>query len=147
MKPDSHRSGSCFRFFRLNFASGVFNLMLVKFPQAYIIAMKLLIIRAGGRAVDLGRPSGYHGGPKFEIKHKSRCLQKSKLVDWGAKHVDWGAGPLLPPALILCKDATTRLGWELNHQPCDHGRRKNDAANHSVTLPNNSATLPFLIRT
>ena len=39
--------------------------------------------RAGGRAVDLG-------GPKFEIKHKSRCLQKSrpKRVDWEAKHVD-----------------------------------------------------------
>ena len=30
------------------------------------------------------------GGPKFEIKHKSRCLQKRKLVEWGAKHVDWG---------------------------------------------------------
>ena len=39
--------------------------------------------RAGGRAVDLG-------GPKFEIKYRSRCLQKSKLVDWGGggKHVD-----------------------------------------------------------
>ena len=33
------------------------------------------------------------------------------------------------------KDATTRLGWELNHQPCDHGRRKNDAPNHSAMLP------------
>ena len=33
--------------------------------------------------------SVYHqGGPKFEIKHKSRCVQKSKLVDWGVKHVD-----------------------------------------------------------
>ena len=30
---------------------------------------------AGARAVDLG-------GPKFEIKHKSRCLQKKKLVNW-----------------------------------------------------------------
>ena len=38
---------------------------------------------AGDRAV-------YLGGPKFEIMHKSRCVQKSKLVDWGAKHVDWG---------------------------------------------------------
>ena len=23
----------------------------------------------------------------------------------------------------------------MNHQPCDHGRRKNDAPNHSATLP------------
>ena len=35
----------------------------------------------------------------------------------------------------LSKDATTRLGLELNHQRCDHGRRKNDAPNHSPTLP------------
>ena len=51
--------------------------------------------RAGARAIDLG-------GPKFEIMHKSRCLQKSKLVNWGAKHVDWGArlpGTPLAPAL------------------------------------------------
>ena len=45
--------------------------------------------KAGGRAVDLGGPNVYQGGPRFEIKHKSRCLQKSKLVDWGAKHVEW----------------------------------------------------------
>ena len=25
--------------------------------------------------------------------------------------------------------------WELNQQPCDHGRRKNDAQNYSATLP------------
>ena len=24
--------------------------------------------------------------------------------------------------------------WELNHQPCDHGCRKNDAQHHSATL-------------
>ena len=35
-------------------------------------------------------PSVCHGGPKFKIKHKSRCLEKIKLVNWGAKHVDWG---------------------------------------------------------
>ena len=35
---------------------------------------------------------------KFKIKHKSRCLQKSKLVDLGrGKHVDWGGRPLWPP--------------------------------------------------
>ena len=46
----------------------------------------VLVCRAGARAADLG-------GPKFEIKHKSRCLQKKKLVNWEAKHVDWrGAG-------------------------------------------------------
>ena len=39
-------------------------------------------------------------GPKFEIKHKSRCLQMSKLVDWG------GGGKVCrlggrPPWLLL----------------------------------------------
>ena len=74
--PDSLRSCPCFRFFRSNFASDFFNLLLVKFLQAEIIAMKHLF-----------------------------------------------------------QGATTRLGWELNHQPCDYGRRKNDAPNHSDTLP------------
>ena len=41
--PDSLRSCSCYRVFRLNFASDVFNLLLVKFLQAEIIAMKHLI--------------------------------------------------------------------------------------------------------
>ena len=36
---------------------------------------------------------------------------------------------------ILSKDATRRLGRELNHQQGDHGRRKSDAPNHSATLP------------
>ena len=35
-------------------------------------------VRVGARAVDLE-------GPKFEIKHKSHCFQKSKLVDWGSQ--------------------------------------------------------------
>ena len=39
------------------------------------------LLKAGARAVDLG-------GPKFEIKHKSRCLQKSKLANKGTKHVN-----------------------------------------------------------
>ena len=44
------------------------------------------------------------GGAKFEIKHKSRCLQKSKLVDWGPSTSIGGARtprPLLAPALSL----------------------------------------------
>ena len=32
----------------------------------------------------------------------------------------------------LIPDAATRLGWELNHLPCDHGRRKNDASNYCM---------------
>ena len=31
-----------------------------------------------------------------------------------------------------------RLGWELNHKPCDPRRRKNDAPNQSATLPTKS---------
>ena len=49
-------------------------------------------------------------------------------------------------AYILSKDATTRLGWELNHRLSDlgwelnhqlsaYGRCKADAPNHSATLP------------
>ena len=53
--------------------------------------------RAGGRAVDLGGANVYQGGPKFEIKHNSRCLQKSKLVNWGGASMSIG-GPG-PPAL------------------------------------------------
>ena len=30
---------------------------------------------------------------KFEVKHKNRCFQKSKLFDWGPKHVNWGTKP------------------------------------------------------
>ena len=30
---------------------------------------------------------------------------------------------------------SNRLGWVLNHQPCDHGRHKSDAPNHWATLP------------
>ena len=41
--PDSLRSCLCFRFFRSIFASDFFNMLLVKFLQAEIIAMKRLI--------------------------------------------------------------------------------------------------------
>ena len=37
-------------------------------------------------------------------------------------------------ALILFKDAATRLGWKLNYQPCDHGCRENDASHHYATF-------------
>ena len=40
---DLLRSCPCFRFFHSNFASDFFNLLLVKFVQAEIIAMKHLI--------------------------------------------------------------------------------------------------------
>ena len=52
--------------------------------------------RAGGRAVDLGGPGVYQGDPKFKIRHKSCCFQKSLLIG-GAKRVDWRRpGPLAP---------------------------------------------------
>ena len=43
MNPDSHRSCLCFRVFRLNFASDLLNLLLVRFPQAERIVVKHLI--------------------------------------------------------------------------------------------------------
>ena len=42
-------------------------------------------ITSGARAVHLGGPSVYQGRRKFEIKQKSRCLQKIKLVNWGGQ--------------------------------------------------------------
>ena len=41
--PDLLRSCSCFRVFRLNFASDFFNLLLVRFHQAEIIIVKHVI--------------------------------------------------------------------------------------------------------
>ena len=41
-----------------------------------------MVHRAGGRAVDFRGPSVYQGGGQSS---KSRCLQKSKLVNWGSK--------------------------------------------------------------
>ena len=63
-------------------------------------------LRAGARAVNLVGPSVYQGGPKFEIKRKRRCLQKIKLVNWGVKHVDWGAWPPWP--FLSADSAATR---------------------------------------
>ena len=40
----------------------------------------------------LGSQAFIRGGTKFEIKHKIRCLQKSKLVNWGGQ-APLGAGP------------------------------------------------------
>ena len=62
--------------------------------------------KTGARAVDLGGPSVYQGGPKFEIKHKIRCLQKRKLVNWGGGQACRLGGPGPPgsplaPALHL----------------------------------------------
>ena len=54
--------------------------------------------RDSARAVDLGDASVHLRGPKFQIKHKSRCLQKSKLVNWVTKHVD--SGGQAPLALL-----------------------------------------------
>ena len=56
-------------------------------------------------------------GAKFEIKRKSRCLQKSKRFDWGtkhadrAKHVDRSDLPplLLPPG--ASPESTSSTGW------------------------------------
>ena len=88
--PDSLRSCLCFRVFRLNFASDFFNLLLMRFHQAEIIAVNHLI---------------------------QGCNNEAWVV--------------------------------LNHQPCDHGRRKNDAPNHSTTrdktTPPRKIKLRFII--
>ena len=37
------------------------------------------------------------GGAKFEIKHKSRCHQKSKFFNWGPSMSIGGPGPTCTP--------------------------------------------------
>ena len=66
--------------------------------------------RAGGRAVDLG-------GPKFKIKHRSHCLQKSKLADWRGASMSIGrARPPLAPAVSKFP-ALFKLFKYLLHRP------------------------------
>ena len=52
------------------------------------------------------------GRPKFEIKHKSRCLQKSKLVNWGGGGVGQACqlGGQPPPPLGAGPVAISNLG-------------------------------------
>ena len=72
--------------------------------------------RAGGRAVDLKEP-------KFEIKYRSRCLQKSKLVDWGGGGGQGSASPIDPTILPISQslyhvigncDKILQISWLLN---------------------------------
>ena len=55
-------------------------------------------VQGRSRAVDLGGLSVYQGGPKFESKHKSRCLQKIKLVNGGGGQACRLGGPGPPGA-------------------------------------------------
>ena len=50
--------------------------------------------RAGARAVGLGEDKRLSGRPKFEIRHKSRCLQTRKLVNCGGQACRLGGRPL-----------------------------------------------------
>ena len=59
---------------------------MAPFPHKYAP-----VCRAGVRAVDLG-------GPKFETKHKNRCLPKKRFVNWGGQVFRLGGpGPPAPP--------------------------------------------------
>ena len=49
------------------------------------------------------------GGPKFEIRHKSRCFQESKIVNWGRQACQLGGQPPLAPALVQAH--RTRKVW------------------------------------
>ena len=59
----------------------------------------------------LKRAKRLSGGPKFEIKHKSHCLQKKKLVNWGPSMSIGGARPSLgagPVVIVLLKERPKR---------------------------------------
>ena len=49
-----------------------------------------MITQSRRQSSRLGGANVYQGGPKFEIKPKSYCIQKGKLVNWG------GQAPLVP---------------------------------------------------
>ena len=76
--------------FNLFLRSYMFNICIVSKHSSFLFSFSFSFYflesrrcrRAGARTGDLGWPSVYQGEPKFEIKHKSRCLQKSKLVNW-----------------------------------------------------------------
>ena len=93
------------------------------YPKICAIALRSRVsFRGGTRAVDLvGGASVYQGGPKFEVKHNSRCLQKSKLVDWRGQACRLGEpgppGPPLAPALVsehISNQVTKRGSSEKN---------------------------------
>ena len=58
------------------------------------LRLQMLSCRSGARTVDLG-------GPKFEIKRESRCLQKSTLVIWGTSMSIGGGGGQVPSGSLL----------------------------------------------
>ena len=56
--------------------------------------------RAGARAVNLGGPNVYQGGPKFEIKHKVAVFKRESLWNGGqACRLGGGSGSSLAPSL------------------------------------------------
>ena len=68
--PDSLRSCPCFRVFRLNFASDFFNLLLAKFLQAEVIAMKHLIQGRNNKAWVGVEPSTLRSWPSYKRRSK-----------------------------------------------------------------------------
>ena len=57
------------------------------------------------------------GGAKFEIKHKSRCLQKSKLVNWVSQACRSG-GPGPPGAGPVTRSGSR--GWDEGYASSQH---------------------------
>ena len=62
-------------FFFYHFSSHIYSVLIVVGLLCNFWKKVLARIRAGVRAANLGRPSVYQGGPKFEIQYKSSCLQ------------------------------------------------------------------------
>ena len=62
---------------------------VLRFTVALFFLQNILAIEPAAKQSIKGGQACIRG-PKFEIKHKSFYLQKSKLVDLAAKHVDWG---------------------------------------------------------
>ena len=99
--------------------------------------------RAGSRAVDLGGPRVHQGESKFEIKHKSHCFQKSKLVDWGGQACQLERpgppAPPLAPALNRTVLPTARHRCEVFALPRRNAAEMGPAT--SYTLGRNTASI------
>ena len=62
-------------------------------PKSVTFQIRFMTSQSRRQSSRLRGASHLSGGAKFKIKHKSRCLQKSKTVNWGARP-PLGAGPV-----------------------------------------------------
>ena len=63
----------------------------------YSLRTSFNLVRAGARAVDLDGQAFIRGDQNLKLSTKADVFKIESLLIGGAKHVDWGARPLLAP--------------------------------------------------